>query len=160
MPEVICRTVRDAAELAEHHLIRHEVFVVEQQIFTGDDLDLHDADPACEHVLGFVDGVPAGTVRLYPIATEESGVIWRGDRLANRLQFRRVDLGSRLVRFAVRRAGELGGVRMDSMIQPQNVKYFARLGWSVNGEPVDYLGHPHQLMSIQLHGAEGAGHGR
>ena len=145
--EVVCRKTADAAEREVHHAIRRQVFVVEQRLFADDDRDDHDNDPATLHVLGFVDGVPAGAVRLYPL--EEPG-LWKGDRLAVLSAFRRHGVGAPLVRFAVRSAGELGGRRMVAYIQPANVSFFARLGWQPAGHPAPYVGVLHQQMAILL----------
>jgi putative N-acetyltransferase (TIGR04045 family) len=145
--DVVCRAVADAAEREIHHAIRRQVFVIEQSLFTGDDADDHDDDPATLHVLGFVDGTPAGAVRLYPL--EEPG-LWKGDRLAVLSAFRRHGVGAPLVRFAVRTAGELGGHRMVAYIQPANVSFFARLGWLPVADPAPYVGVMHQQMAIPL----------
>jgi putative N-acetyltransferase (TIGR04045 family) len=135
------------AGLAAHHRIRHAVFVAEQRIFTGSDTDAHDADPATLRVLATYDGVPAGTVRLYPL---EAPGLWQGDRLAVLPGFRAHAVGAPLVRYAVATAGSLGGTVMVAHIQPPNVRFFTRLGWSLDGEPETYCGLPHQPMRIAL----------
>jgi putative N-acetyltransferase (TIGR04045 family) len=145
-PTLTCRPGRGAGELAEHHQIRRAVFVTEQELFAGDDLDDHDADPGTVHVLGFVGEVPAGTVRLYPLG----GRLWKGDRLAVLESHRRAAIGAVLVRFAVRTAGELGGERMVAQVQVPNVRFFTVLGWAPVGEPASYHGAPHQQMTIPL----------
>lgn len=146
VPARACRLADDdAADLAAHHLVRHEVFVAEQRIFAGSDRDARDDDPATRHVLGLVDGRPAGTVRLYPLA----GGWWQGDRLAVLAPFRTSGLGAPLVRFAVATAGALGGTRMLARVQAANELFFVRLGWTgLGGE--DYVGHPHVRMEIPL----------
>lgn len=149
-PEVTgfaCRPAEGSAELATHHRIRHAVFVVEQGLFPLDDRDGHDAAGATIHVLGLDGGVPAGTVRLYPLGDQ----IWKGDRLAVLPEHRHSGgLGAALVRYAVATAGALGGSRMVAQIQPGNVRFFRALGWTAVGDPADYLGVPHQQMSIAL----------
>jgi putative N-acetyltransferase (TIGR04045 family) len=145
--DVVCRAVADTAEREIHHAIRRQVFVVEQRLFSDDDRDDHDDDLATVRVLGFVDGVPAGSVRLYPI--DQTG-LWKGDRLAVLSAFRRHGVGAPLVRFAVRTAGELGGHRMVAHIQLANVSFFVRLGWHAVGDPVPYVGVVHQQMAIPL----------
>ena len=146
-PELACRAAAGAGELAVHHAIRHQVFVVEQRLFAGDDRDGHDAAAETVHVLGLVDGVPGGTVRLYPL---DADGLWKGDRLAVLPAFRRHGLGAPLVRFAVRTAGERGGARMLAQIQLPNVGFFSRLGWEPVGDPAPYVGVVHQLMQIAL----------
>jgi putative N-acetyltransferase (TIGR04045 family) len=141
-----CRPVLDAAERAEHLRIRHAVFVEEQALFDGTDHDAYDDDPATVHVLGFVDGLPAGTVRLYPLR----GGLWHGDRLAVLPEARRSRIGGRLVRLAVATAGQRGGTRMQARVQLPNVRFFVHLGWTPTASPADHLGMPHQWMSIPL----------
>jgi putative N-acetyltransferase (TIGR04045 family) len=144
---LVCRPAEGRGELATHHRIRHAVFVVEQGLFPLDDRDLHDSDAATIHVLGLDDGVPAGTVRLYPL----DGGIWKGDRLAVLSEHRHSGgLGASLVRYAVETAGALGGSRMVAQIQAGNVRFFQALGWTPCGDPADYLGLLHQKMSIAL----------
>lgn len=146
-PEVSCRAVASASEMTEHHRIRREVFVLEQGLFDGSDADAYDADPATVHLVGLVDDVPVGTVRLWPKAADGT---WQGDRLAVLRGYRHVGLGRPLVRLAVRTATELGGSVMTAHVQLANVTFFRALGWSVDGPAADYLGVPHQPMRIAL----------
>jgi putative N-acetyltransferase (TIGR04045 family) len=141
-----CRPVAGPDELAVHLGIRRAVFVAEQGLFDGSDADGHDDDPATVHVLGFVGGVPAGTVRLYPL----TGALWHGDRLAVLPEFRRSRIGGALVRLAVALAGERGGERMQARVQLPNVRFFQYLGWAPTAPPADHLGVPHQWMAIPL----------
>lgn len=149
---VECRAVDGPEELALHLEIRHRVFVEEQRFFVGSDRDGHDDDPATVHVLGFCAGVAGGAVRLYPLA--EPGV-WKGDRLAVVPSLRSSGLGGPLVRFAVASAANAGGHRMLAHVQVTNVGFFEHLGWHRLGEPVEYVGRPHQLMAIGLLPAPG-----
>jgi putative N-acetyltransferase (TIGR04045 family) len=141
-----CRPVAGADELAVHLDIRRAVFVAEQGLFDRTDADEHDEDPATVHVLGFVRGEAAGTVRLYPVDDR----LWHGDRLAVLPPFRRDRIGGQLVRLAVALAGERGGARMRAQVQLPNVRFFVHLGWAPTAPPADHLGVPHQWMSISL----------
>ncbi len=145
-PPLRCRPVADAGELAAHHAIRHEVFVVEQGLFAGSDLDAHDADPATVHLVGLAGEQVAGVVRLWPHGDGR----WHGDRLAVRTGWRHLGLGRPLVRLAVRTAGAAGGELMTAHVQVRNVRFFQALGWSPVGQVEDYLGAAHQLMTIAL----------
>lgn len=145
--ETVCRVAVDADERAVHHRIREAVFVAEQGLFAGTDIDPHDADPRTLHVLALSSGEAAGTVRLYPL--DEPG-IWKGDRLAVLPPFRRHGLGAPLVRFAVTTAAACGGRQMVAHIQPPNVALFDRLGWQRVGGLEEYVGRPHQRMAIDL----------
>jgi putative N-acetyltransferase (TIGR04045 family) len=146
-PTVRCREVQTREELAEHYRIRREVFVLEQQVFTGTDLDEHDAGGAT-HLIGYCDGVAAGSVRLFALDPEVG--CWQGDRLAVLPAFRASGIGAPLVRCAVAVAGASGGSHMLAHVQLANVAFFTRLGWSSVGQPETYVGLPHQLMRISL----------
>jgi putative N-acetyltransferase (TIGR04045 family) len=157
-----CRVAADERERARHFAIRRAVFCAEQGMFDGvDDHDARDDDPATLHAVGVEDGVVGGTVRLYPLSDDDdddggrAGRVWQGDRLAVLPGFRHGSLGGLLVRFAVRTAGARGGSRMVAMIQLPNVRFFLALGWSLDGEPVDFHGRPHQPMAIALSRADG-----
>lgn len=143
-----CLPATTPAELETHFRIRHEVFVEEQEMFTGSDRDAHDHDPRTTHVLGYLGGEPVGTVRLFPL--DDQGDLWQGDRLAVLRSARIYGLGRPLVRFAVATAGERGGREMVAHIQLQNVALFERLGWHKNGDVEIYVGVHHQPMAIDL----------
>lgn len=145
---VVCRPAVTAEELDTHYRIRHEVFVEEQQMFTGSDHDVYDDDPDVVHVLAFLNGEPVGTVRLFPL--DRADRLWQGDRLAVLRSARILGLGRPLVRFAVATAGERGGREMVAHIQLQNVALFERLGWHKNGDIEVYVGVHHQPMAIDL----------
>ena len=149
-PVVTCRTVQSALERREHNRVRRQVFVLEQGLFTEDDRDEHDDDPATIHVLGFVGASPSGTVRLYPFATTDEPRLWKGDRLAVSSEHRHAGLGAPLVELAVSLAGAAGGSRMVAWVQLANVPFFRHLGWEAIGAPESYVGELHQQMSIGL----------
>jgi putative N-acetyltransferase (TIGR04045 family) len=138
-----CRLAAGPAELADHFAVRRAVFVEQQALF-DDDRDGRDADAL--HMVAVVAGEVVGTVRLYPL----EGSLWKGDRLAVLPSARVHQLGGRLVRFAVRTAGERGGTRMVAQVQVANVRFFERLGWERDGDPGLYAGVMHQPMAIAL----------
>lgn len=148
---VECRPAATPEELETHFRIRHEVFVEEQQLFTGSDRDEHDDEPGVVHVVGFLGGEPVGTVRLFPLDPE--GDLWQGDRLAVLRSARIHGLGRPLVRFAVATAGARRGREMVAHIQLQNVALFERIGWHKNGDVEIYVGVHHQPMAIDLRAA-------
>jgi putative N-acetyltransferase (TIGR04045 family) len=152
---ITCRPALCGTDLAAHHAIRHEVFVVEQHVFADSERDEHDNAGEVIHLLGRWAGVPAGAVRLFPLDTGTG--LWQGDRLCVLRPYRVRGLGSPLVRGAVAQAGALGGARMVAHIQLPNVPFFTHLGWQVHGDTELYAGFEHQPMVIDLPGrAEGA----
>lgn len=145
---VVCRRARSASERAHHLTIRHLIFIDEQAVFSGSDLDSHDGDDSTIAVLGFSDRTAVGTVRLFPV--DPAGEQWQGDRLAVLPAYRTLGVGAPLVRYAVATAAALGGRIMTAHIQPANVVFFQRLGWRTVGATEIYAGLPHQPMSIDL----------
>ena len=143
-----CRIAAEPDELTVHHRIRHQVFVEEQGLFDGSDVDSWDAAAGAVHVLGLWDGQPVGAVRLFPL--DPSTDLWQGDRLAVLPPYRVRNLGIPLVRFAVATAAARGGREMVAHIQPANVAFFERIGWRTYGEIETYVGVPHQPMAIDL----------
>jgi putative N-acetyltransferase (TIGR04045 family) len=134
------------SSLDEHLAVRHRVFVELQGLFAETDVDRFDSMDSTLHAVAIVDGSVVGTVRLYPLFDG----LWKGDRLAVLPDARVHRLGAALVQFAVRTAGSLGGERMIAQVQLSNVRFFQRLGWSLDGEPGLYHGAPHQPMAIAL----------
>jgi putative N-acetyltransferase (TIGR04045 family) len=140
--------VTSSEERAEHFRVRREVFVLEQGIFVGSDRDRHDEDGSAIHLVAICEGIVAGSVRIFEL--DHRLGLWQGDRLAVLPPFRIRGLGSPLVRCAVAIAGAHGGQSMVAHVQPGNVTYITRLGWSPVGEPETYVGLPHQQMRISL----------
>jgi putative N-acetyltransferase (TIGR04045 family) len=145
---IACRLAAAGSELEAHFELRRRVFVEEQGLFVLDDRDELDGEPGTLHALGRVEGEPCGAVRLYPL--DPAAQQWKGDRLAVLPEHRSNHLGALLVRFAVTTAGGLGGRRMIAHVQLANVRFFQHLGWRTEGEPADFHGVEHQLMSIGL----------
>ena len=143
---LLCRLAETDRELAAHHFVRHQIFVVDQRLFVGNDRDERDLAPETLHAIGLDEGAIVGAVRLYPTAAG----YWQGDRLAVLPQARVRHLGAQLVRFAVATAGERGGHTMVARIQLPNVRFFEQLGWHADGQPGPYHGVTHQPMAIPL----------
>lgn len=144
---VTCRPAASPSEFAAHFAIRHEVFVLEQQVFAHTERDNHDLDAGVVHLLARYGEVPAGAVRLFPL--DGSG-LWQGDRLCVLPGYRIHGIGAPLVRCAVATAGACGGREMVAHIQLPNVSFFTHLGWQRDGDVELYAGLEHQPMRIDL----------
>lgn len=148
MNEISCKIVETEAERQAHFAIRRAIFVEEQGLFAGSDLDEHDAHAihiiAVDHAIGRV----AGAVRVY----EAEPGVWYGGRMAvlKEYRLRRPPVGPLLDRLAERTVSERGCRRFLAYIQMQNVRFFQRLGWRNIGEPTLHYGQPHQLMEADL----------
>lgn len=143
--DVSVRVVATQEELKECFSLRHQVFVVEQGIFSDTDLD--EFDKGAVHLVAIVDGAIVGTVRCY----KHSPGLWYGGRLAVRRGFRSGSVGTRLVRKAVQTMRETPNVkRFLATIQIQNVQFFEHLGWRCLDRPFQLNRIEHQLMESPL----------
>ena len=150
MDGVIFKLVETPAERAGHFAARHAIFVEEQGMFHGTDVDEHDEDPATIHIVAVSadSGAVVGAVRCYPASDN----VWYGGRLAVLTEYRQhpAAIGPNLCRLAEASVIQRGCRRFLAYIQMQNVRFFNRLNWIVVGEPEAYHGQPHQLMAASL----------
>lgn len=143
---VDCRGVCGEADLAAHYRIRHGVFVVEQGIFAGSDVDDRDRAGETIRLVAVSGGEVVGTVRCYRLSDSR----WQGDRLAVLPAFRAGGVAAALVAGAVAAASARGGTEMLAFVQLANVAFFERRGWTSVAGPVSYAGLPHQEMETCL----------
>ncbi|GAA1274440.1 GNAT family N-acetyltransferase [Sphaerisporangium rubeum] len=137
----------DAAGTAAYRRLRREVFVDEQGLFPGHDLDDRDDDPRTV-VLVARDrtGIVIGGVRLGPAADGPDIGWWHGGRLIVRPTDRGgAGVGPALIRAACARAEAAGALRFEATVQARAERLFARLGWRTI-RPVTVAGRPHVLM--------------
>lgn len=144
MSRTSVRLVADSAELAVVMRIRHEVFVKEQAVPV--ELERDQWDEGAEHFLALLDGRPAGTVRL---VDEHPGEAHLG-RLAVLPPARGTGLGVALVRAVEERARERSLVSVVLGAQTQALTFYARLGYTAEGEIFDDAGIPHRWMRKRL----------
>ncbi|MEW5957569.1 MAG: MSMEG_0567/Sll0786 family nitrogen starvation N-acetyltransferase [Chloroflexota bacterium] len=145
---IICKIVETQAERQAHFAVRHAVFVEEQGMFAGSDVDEHDRHAIHLVAVEQETGQVVGAVRVYK---GEPG-IWYGGRMAVLKEYRQhfPPVGPMLDRLAERTVSERGCRRFLAYIQLQNVRFFKRLGWSKVGEPIMYCGQLHQVMEANL----------
>lgn len=118
-------------ELAEYRRLRRDVFVHEQGLFDGHDLDDRDTDPrTLVLVAKDTTGAVLGGVRLGPVADGPDIGWWAGGRLVVAPRVRGpLGIGAALVRAACARAEAEGALRFDATVQTRNEPLFRRLGW-------------------------------
>ena len=148
MSQFICKVAETEAEFEGYFAVRHAIFVEEQALFHGSDVDEHD-----QHAIPLVavdqeTGMVVGAVRCYQVDEET----WFGGRLAVLKEFRRngASIGPGLCQLAEQVVIEQGCRLFLAYIQLQNVRFFERLGWQAEGEPELHHGQPHQLMRASL----------
>lgn len=136
----------DPGLLAAYKALRIRVFVEEQGLFTGHDLDKHDDDPRTV-VLVARDrsGAVIGGVRLCPADADGPDLgWWVGGRLVVAPESRG-RVGPALVRAACAHAENAGALRFEAAVQTGNEALFTRLGWT-SVRPTTVAGTPHVLM--------------
>ena len=139
-PAFLIQRAESASELAAYHRLRREIFVDEQGLFAGSDLDEADDDArtvvliardAAGEVLG---GVRLGPAREWPAAAGRDLGWWNGGRLVvSRGARASAHVGAALVRAACAHAEQSGVLRFDATVQVQNRSLFDRLGWVAFG---------------------------
>jgi putative N-acetyltransferase (TIGR04045 family) len=144
MSHITCKLAEGEAERQGHFTVRQVIFVEEQGLFFGSDVDAYDEEALHLIAVDEDTGEVVGAVRCYEIGEDT----WYGGRLAVLKGYRQEvsPIGPRLVKLAEQAVGERGCQCFLAHIQLQNVRFFQRLGWRKVGSPEIYCGQPHQLM--------------
>lgn len=137
--------VRGPADVEAAYAVRHQVFVLEQGVPVGLEIDEHDAD--ADHVVARLDdGRVVGAGR---IVVEPGGVGHLG-RLAVLAEVRGAGAGVALVRALEDRARARGLTSVVLAAQVHAVGFYQRLGYTAYGEEFDDAGIPHRWMRTRL----------
>ncbi|WP_100835786.1 GNAT family N-acetyltransferase [Kitasatospora fiedleri] len=152
--DVSIRVVDGEPDLALARRVRHEVFVVEQQVPAELEYDEYDATSA--HLLAVgPDGAALGTARMISGAQAlglTGGVEGRVllGRLAVVGSARGTGLGARLVRAVEELGRERGAREVELHAQVQALGFYERLGYVAEGPVYDDAGIPHRTMTRVL----------
>ncbi|MGW3075859.1 MULTISPECIES: GNAT family N-acetyltransferase [unclassified Kitasatospora] len=154
MTAAAIRVAVGEADLELVRAVRHEVFVVEQNV--PEELEYDEYDATSVHLLAVgADGAALGTARLIhgePARKLTGGVDGRVllGRLAVVAAARGTGLGAELVR-AVEAAGvEHGGAEVELHAQVQALGFYERLGYVAEGPVYDDAGIAHRTMTRVL----------
>jgi putative N-acetyltransferase (TIGR04045 family) len=145
----------EGTDRSAYHELRRLVFVDEQGLFSGHDLD--EVDAAGDTVV-LVATDPAGQVvggvRVAPHRDDASGGWWTGSRLAVSPAHRRSRrVGASLVQAACALVEQAGALRFDATVQSASAGFFSSLGWETV-RPVTLAGRPHLAMRWPITRAE------
>jgi predicted GNAT family N-acyltransferase len=142
------------ADVRAAYGVRHDVFVVEQDVPAGLELDAQ--DESADHFVLY-DGaraVGAGRLVVEPAGFEgadpASGEVGHLGRLAVRKEARGSGLGVAFVRAIEDRARERGLTVMALSAQTHAIPFYERLGYTAYGEEFDDAGLPHRWMRRRL----------
>jgi putative N-acetyltransferase (TIGR04045 family) len=138
---------------AAYWQLRQQVFCEELKLFAGAlaERDAHDAGAVPIVALAHSAGTPesvVGVVRIY----EADGGVWYGGRLGVARAYRtQRQVGSGLIRCAVRSAAALGCKRFLAHVLAVNVPYFTRHDFRALRD-IELHGQRHVLMEAELPG--------
>jgi predicted GNAT family N-acyltransferase len=139
-------TSRADVELA--YWVRHDVFVLEQDVPLDLERDEHDED--ADHFLARVCGEAAGAGRLVVEHDGAGHAVGHLGRLAVLPAYRGSGVGVALVGAIETRAAarELAAVILGAQVHA--LGFYERLGYSAHGEEFDDAGIPHRHMRKEL----------
>ncbi|MES2940859.1 MAG: YbgC/FadM family acyl-CoA thioesterase [Pseudomonadota bacterium] len=125
--------------------VRTEVFLREQRI--PEELEWDEKDAVALHAVAYNRmGMPLATGRLIDLGQG----IGRIGRVAVHRALRGCGVGEQVMRTLAAQAAERGQARVDLSAQVSAMPFYARLGFTPEGETFDDAGIPHQQMSAPL----------
>ncbi len=127
----------------EAHYIRQTVFVEEQ----GFREEFDTLDNTAVHAVGFIDGSPVATGRIFP--AEENGAYYLG-RLAVLKNFRKNGTGSKMLVFLESEAAKRGASKIILHAQIQAQPFYEKNSYIAEGEPFLEGSAPHITMMKKL----------
>jgi predicted GNAT family N-acyltransferase len=140
-PQIELRVAQGLDDLTTVMAIRAAVFLGEEDCSYGEEFDGHDTNAT--HIVGFIDGEPAGTIRLRWFAD-----FVRFERLAIRRRHRSLMLANALIREAMSIARARGYLTATGLVRPLTAHLWRRRGAIQSGEPIETSdGH---LMPMRL----------
>ena len=137
------RPARDRAEVDAALALRHEVFVVEQQVPLAEELDGRDDEAL--HLVAVEDGAVVATCRLV-----RDGDTVKLGRMAVAPRARRRGLASRLLEEADAQAAALGARRIALAAQTGALALYERAGYAGYGERFLDAGIEHLMMDKRV----------
>ena len=148
MSDYLFQLAKNQPEISAYFDLRHKIFVEEQRIFKGNDVDSIDeiAYPIIAVEPDATSIEVLGVVRIY----EAEPRLWYGGRLGTHPDRRKGwQIGKGLIYKAVTTANTWGCDRFLATVQIQNVRFFQRLHWN-SIEEIEIHGIVHHLMQADL----------
>jgi putative N-acetyltransferase (TIGR04045 family) len=148
MSDYLFKLAKTQPEISAYFDLRHKIFVEEQGVFKGNDVD--SIDEISHPIIAVEPDATTlevlGVVRIY----EAEPRLWYGGRLGTHPDRRKGwQIGKGLIYKAVTTANTWGCDRFLATVQIQNVRFFQRLHWD-SIEEVEIHGIAHHLMQADL----------
>jgi putative N-acetyltransferase (TIGR04045 family) len=148
MSDYLFKLAKTQPEISAYFDLRHKIFVEEQGVFKGNDVD--SIDEISHPIIAVEPDATAlevlGVVRIY----EAEPRLWYGGRLGTHPDRRKGwQIGKGLIYKAVTTANTWGCDRFLATVQIQNVRFFQRLHWNSLKE-IEIHGIAHHLMQADL----------
>lgn len=128
VPAILVKVAGSIEELMQAFVVRAAVFMAEQRCPYGEEFDGNDF--TATHLIGYVDGEPAGTLRLRYFAG-----FAKAERAAVRKEFRGYGLNRQLLDFAVCLVRRKGYTRLYGSAQKRLLDYWRGLGFEPLSKP-------------------------
>jgi putative N-acetyltransferase (TIGR04045 family) len=134
-------------EISAYFALRSTIFLEEQALFQGSDVD--DLDAIAYPIIALDATQNAQIVGVVRIYEPEPG-LWYGGRLGVHPDYRRIGhIGKGLINKAVSTANTWGCHQFLATVQLQNVRFFQRQHWH-SLEEITLCDRPHHLMEADL----------
>ena len=141
---LIIRQVHSHSELEEALNIRYQVFTEEQGI--AHELDADGNDSSADHLIGYYDNLPVATMRISFTFQSQS----KFERLAVLPSYRRIGIGTSIVKKAIKLAEEKGTPRILVHSQISARSFYRHLNFKEVGSEFSEAGIPHITMTYAL----------
>ncbi|HMQ39971.1 MAG TPA: GNAT family N-acetyltransferase [Paracoccus sp. (in: a-proteobacteria)] len=135
--------IEETEDLALCHALRRAVFIEEQGVSEAEEMD--DLDPQAIHFLGWIDGRPVATARIF--VEGETGKIGRVCVLA---EARGTGAGLALMRATIAALRERGAKTAKLSSQTHAMPFYEKLGFVAYGSEYPDAGIPHRDMVLEL----------
>ena len=135
--------IEETEDLALCHALRRAVFIEEQGVSEAEEMD--DLDPQAIHFLGWIDGRPVATARIF--VEGETGKIGRVCVLA---EARGTGAGLAIMRATIAALRERGAKTAKLSSQTHAMPFYEKLGFVAYGSEYPDSGIPHRDMVLEL----------
>lgn len=134
-----------SSETYKHALsIRKRVFVDEQKVPV--ELEVDDLETKTLHVVGYFDGKPSVTARIF----EKEPHVYKVQRVAVLKDFRKLGNGYKLMEEIENYSKSLGGKKLKLDSQDHAIPFYEKVGFKVHGEGFMDAGIPHHTMTKSI----------